>query len=157
MFQSFMWTLMVKSLGVISRALKSSSTTGLYVSTVEWNLARGKVINKEWFIRMRCEGWQMGRQKLHCPQHSVGYIFIIKGREGRGRRSPLSFLSRCHISISLPQVRQRSLLIPIWSGQDCHSTFKKYFQVSVQWGSFILKSHLSINDCFLCAQSMLGG
>ena len=43
----FMWTLMVKLLGVISRTLKSSSITGLYVSTVEWNLVRGKVINKE--------------------------------------------------------------------------------------------------------------
>ena len=38
-----------------------------------------------------------GRQVLHCPEYSVGYIFIIKGREGKGRTS-LSFLNRCQVS-----------------------------------------------------------
>ena len=58
----------------------------------------------------------------------------------------------------LPRVGQGRLLVPVWSGQDCpYSTLEKYFQVSVQWGFFILKSHLSINDCFLCAHSMFWG
>ena len=35
----------------------------------------------------------------HCPEYSVGCIFIITGREERGRRSSLSFLSRRHVSL----------------------------------------------------------
>ena len=35
------------------------------------------------------------------PHHKnlLGYNFIIKGKVGRGRRTSLSFLSRCHASI----------------------------------------------------------
>ena len=38
----------------------------------------------------------------------------------------------------------------MWSGQDYHSALEKYFQVSLQGGSFILKCHLPISDCFFC-------
>ena len=33
------------------------------------------------------------------PGNSLGYSFIIKGKVGRGRRTSLSFVSRCHASI----------------------------------------------------------
>ena len=39
-----------------------------------------------------------GRGVLH-PENLLGYSFVIKGKVGRGRRTSLSFLSRCHASI----------------------------------------------------------
>ena len=38
-------------------------------------------------------------ERMPCPENLVGHIFIIKGREGRGRGPSLSFLIRCHVSI----------------------------------------------------------
>ena len=67
----------------------------------------------------------------------------------RERRPSFSFLSRYHVSIisSSPRLcRDTYLSLPRWSGQDCHSTLEKYFQVLIPWRSFILKSHLPIND-----------
>ena len=65
-----------------------------------------------------------------------------------------------HVSIISSSPREGSevdLSLPTWSGQDCHSTLEKYFQVSVRGGSFILKCHLPIGDCFLYVQSLFGG
>ena len=67
------------------------------------NSARGKVIDKKWFIRIgTLWGLQTGKgdkRVLHI-ENLVGYSFIIKGKAGRGER-PLSssFLSRCQVSI----------------------------------------------------------
>ena len=70
-----------------------------FMSQGRKNSARGKVIDKKWFIRRGLLwGLQAGRQAL--PGYLVGYIFILKGREGKGRRPSLSFLSRCHAFIT---------------------------------------------------------
>ena len=102
----------------------------------------------------------MGRWEMPHPENLVGYSFIIKEKAGRGRRMFLSFLSRHHVSIinSSPRIGRKVYLFhPIWLGQDCHRPSEKYFQVSIQWGSFILKSHLPINDCFcVCTEPILG-
>ena len=34
-----------------------------------------------------------------CPQNLLGYSFIIKGNLERRRRTSLSFLHKCHVSI----------------------------------------------------------
>ena len=103
----------------------------LYLSA-ETNSARGKVIDEKWFIRIFIR-FTSGQASLHCPEYSVGYIFIIRGRQGRGRRS-FSFLSRCHVSIISSSTRQSGevFLSLYGQAQDCHRTLEKYFQVSVQ-------------------------
>ena len=47
---------------------------------------RGQVIDEKWFLTIgRLYGSQVGRQVLWCPGYSVGYIFVIRGREKMGR------------------------------------------------------------------------
>ena len=41
------------------------------------------------------------------------------------------------------------------AGWGCLSTLEKYFQVSVHWRFFILKSHLPINDCSCVPRAVL--
>ena len=54
----------------------------------------------EWFIRIgHLWGLQAGKWEMPHPKNSLGYSFIIKGKVGSGRRTSLSFLSRCHGSI----------------------------------------------------------
>ena len=69
--------------------------------SAEKNSMRGKVIDKKWFIRIGCLwGLQAGRREMPHPRNLLGYSFIIKGKVGRGRRTSLPFLSRCHASIT---------------------------------------------------------
>lgn len=63
----------------------------------ERNSARGRELDKKRFIRTLVR-FTSGRQVLHCLWYSVGYTFIIRGREGRRRRPFLSFLSTRRVS-----------------------------------------------------------
>ena len=141
-----------------SRSLGNSFETRLqralvpqsFMSQHREEFIKSNVVDKKWFIRIGCLwGLQVGGWEMLHPKNLVGYNFIIRGEVERGRRASFSFLSRHHVSIisSSPRLcREACLSFPRWSDQDCHSTLEKYFQVSVQWGSFILKSHLPIND-----------
>ena len=72
-----------------------------FMSQHRKNSVKGKVIDKKWFIRIGCLwGLQAGRREMPHPRNLLGYSFIIKGKVGRGRRTSLPFLSRCHASIT---------------------------------------------------------
>ena len=74
-------------------------------------------------------GWE--RHATH-PENLLGYSFIIEGKVGR--RTSLSFLSRCHASnISFSSSLSREVFLSL-RGQA-----------------------RSINDCFSCVQSMSQG
>ena len=139
------WTQLVSFPG-LQRAWVPQS----FMSQHREEFSKSNVVDKKWFIRIGCLwGLQVGGWEMLHPKNLVGYNFIIRGEVGRGRRASFSFLSRHHVSIisSSPRLcREACLSFPRWSDQDCHGTLEKYFQVSVQWGSFILKSHLPIND-----------
>ena len=114
---------------------------------------------EEGFIRIGClQGSQVDRQALSCPEYSVAYIFIIRRREGRARRS-LSFLRRHHISIisSSPKLAGKFTCPCLYDQARTVRAPEKYFWISVQRDSFILKSYLSINDYSLCAQGLFWG
>ena len=78
---------------------------------------------------------------------------------GRGKRQPSSsFLNRHQLPLSAPPSDwgQKFFFVPPGSSRDCHGMMEKLFQVSVQWGSFILKYHLSITYCFyVCGEHVL--
>ena len=114
---------LLKPLGVISRVLKSTSTTVLYVS--ERNSARGKMIDKRFSTIGHLQGSQAGRQMLLPWVLNGIHFFIIKGRAGRGRRPSSSFLSRHYVSIMSSSPRldrgvflflygQASIVIALW-------------------------------------------
>ena len=53
-------------------------------------------------------------ERMPCPENRVGHIFMIKGREGRGRGPSLSFSTRCHVSIiSLSSRLGRGVFLPL--------------------------------------------
>ena len=123
------------------------------------NSVRGKVIDKKWFIRMgRLWGLPAGRWEGAIPRELSGLQFYNQRKVGRGKR-PLSasFLSRHQTSIISFSSRVGRGVFSCLHGQasrDCPGTMEKLFQVSVQWESFTLKCHLSINYCFfMCAKS----
>ena len=74
---------------------------------------------------------------MPCPKNLVSYSFIMKGKVGRGRRSPSSsFLSRCHVSIiSSSSVVSRGVFSSLyvqagtvmaqWKGAKRHSSILK--------------------------------
>ena len=71
-----------------------------FMSQCRKNSARGKVIDNKWFIRIgSLWGLQEGWWEMSCPKNLPSYSFIIRGKVGRGKRTSLSFLSRCHASI----------------------------------------------------------
>ena len=58
------------------------------------------MIDKKRFIRTgHLWGLQVGGQEMPPVENLLVYSFIIKGEVGKGRRTSLSFLSRCHASI----------------------------------------------------------
>ena len=64
------------------------------------NSARGKVIDKKWFIRIGCLwGLQESRREGAAPWVLSGLYFYNQRNGGRERRPSLSFLSRHHASI----------------------------------------------------------
>ena len=73
------------------------------------------------------------------------------GKIGKGERqlSPL-FLSRYHACIisSSPRLGKEVFLSLYGQARTVMAEMEKLFQVSVQWASFTLKCHLSINCCF---------
>ena len=148
------WTQLVSFPG-LQRAWVPQS----FMSQHREEFSKSNVVDKKWFIRIGCLwGLQVGEWEMLHLENLVGYSFITKGKVGHGRPS-LPFLSRHLVSIissSLTQGGGLYLSLPIWLGRDCHSTLEKYFQVSAQWGSFILKSHLPINDCCV-HRARLGG
>ena len=74
-------------------ALKSSSTIVLYVSAERLHQeARGQIRSD----LLDLDTFEAYKQ---MPKNSVGYSFITERKVGRGRRPPLSFLSRRHASI----------------------------------------------------------
>ena len=123
--------------------------------------SKSNVVDKKWFIRIgHLWGLQVGEWEMPHPKNLLGYSFIIKGGVERERRPSLPFLSRCHVSIISSSTRQSGevFLSLYGQAQDCHRTLEKYFQVSVQWGSFIWKSQPFHKWLFfLYAQSMLWG
>ena len=71
-----------------------------FMSQCREEFSNSKVVDKKWFIRIgRLWGLQAGGQEMPWPKNLLGYSFIIKGKVERGRRTSLSFLSRCHASI----------------------------------------------------------
>ena len=87
---------------------------------------------------------------------------VVQSKEKWGGGEVLPGLSPVDVHVSIissspREGREVDLSLPMWSGQDYHSTLEKYFQVSVQGGSFILKCHLPISDYFLYVQSLFGG
>ena len=97
-----------------------------------------------------------GQASVALPWVLSGLHFYNQRERGVGGKRPsLSFLSRYHIP---PPGRAGKFTFPPYMvGPGLSSYFEQSSQVSVQWESFILKSHLPINDRFLCAQSLFGG
>ena len=96
----------------------------------EKNSARGKGIDKMWFIKIGCLwGLQVGRQEIQCPENLLGHSFIIKWKVERGRRPSVSFSSGCPASIMSSSSRYgRGILLSLHS------------------------QAMSTNYCFLCVQ-----
>ena len=138
--------LSLKALGIISRAPKSSDTTVLYVSL--WKgIQQEVVIDKKWFIRIGCCKVHK-RASRHCAAQVLsGLHFYSQRKRGDGEMIFvfLEFLSRRHVFIitsSPREGREFYFSLSIWSGQNNGKNifvalWKKYFQVSVWWGSFI--------------------
>jgi len=97
-----------------------------------------------------------GQASVALPWVLSGLHFYNQRERGFGGKRPsLSFLSRHHIP---PSGRAGKFTFPPYMvGPGLSSYFGQSPQVSVQWESFILKSHLPINDRFLCAQSLFWG
>ena len=98
------------------------------------NSARGKVIDKKWFIRIgTLWGLQAGEEdkRVLCIEHLVGYSFIIKGKAGRREKPPSSsFLSRCHVStISSSSRLGRGVFLPLYGQtKTVMALWKDYFR-----------------------------
>ena len=60
-------------------------------------------------------------------------------------------------SLALPGLGKEVFLSLYGQARTVMAEMEKLFQVSVQWASFTLKCHLSINCCPLCAESMFYG
>ena len=103
-------------------------------------------------------GFTSGQASIELPWVFSGLHFIIRRREGRARRL-LSFPRRHHISIisSSPRLARRFTCPSLYGQTRTVIAPEKYFWISVQRDSSIFKSHLSINDCFLCAQGLFWG
>ena len=87
----------------------------------------------------------------------MGYIFIIRGRKRRGRRSWF-FLSRLHVWTPVPTpVGQGSLFVPPHMVKPGLSQrFGNIFLGFSTLVTFILRTHLPINDFVcVCADSVL--
>ena len=68
------------------------------------------MIDKKRFIRTgHLWGLQVGGQEMPPVENLLVYSFIIKGEVGKGRRTSLSFLSRCQVFIITPS--------PGWAGE----------------------------------------
>ena len=110
---------------------------------------KGRVTGKE---RDTCERHKwMG--KVVPPQELSGLQFYNQ----RWLKPPYSsFLSRHHTSIiSSSSLLCGGIFLSLYGqARTVIALWKKYFQVSVQWESFILKSHLPISDYFLCTQTL---
>ena len=65
------------------------------------NSVRGKVIDKKGCLLEKdvSEVYKWAGERMPCSKNLVGSSFIIKGQVGKGGRSSLPFLSRCHVSI----------------------------------------------------------
>ena len=88
-----------------------------------------------------------GQAGIVLPRHSVVYILIVRGRKGMGRWSLSFFSSWVDVTFSSsvpPPDRAGKFICPSLYGQarTVVALWEKYFQVSVQWESFILKSQL---------------
>ena len=67
-------------------ALGGSKELRFFMSQHRKSSARGKVIDKKWFIRIaRLWGLQASRWVLLCPKYLAGYVFTITGKVGRGK------------------------------------------------------------------------
>ena len=126
-----------------------------FMSQGRKNSARGKVIDKKWFIRRGLLwGLQAGRQAL--PGYLVGYIFILKGREGKGRRPSLSFLSRCHAFITSSSSRLGFLSLH-GQARPVIALWKDYFRSQYNEGLSLWNVTFPYMIVFLWAQSTCWG
>ena len=151
------------------RALKNSRTIVLYVSVQKEFSERQS--DKKLFIRIgHLRGLHTVAERMSCPENLVGHMFIIKGREGRGRGPSLSFSIRCHVSIiSFSSRLGRGVFLSL-HGQarstDCFlcvqtacpnllSSLRRTWVSSIIVFLFGGMSHTSV-ACFCCYASLLG-
>ena len=73
---------------------------------------RGKVIDKNWFIRIGpLWGLQEASKRVPHPENLVGYSFIIKGKVRRGKDH---FLPHSWVDVKFPS----SVPPPVWAGES---------------------------------------
>ena len=112
--------------------------------------ARGKVVDKKWFIRIRrLWGWQADKQEGAMPWELSGPQFYKQRKSGEEENTFFFLIlqeKRFHHQLLL-HVGEGSFLLPMWSSQDSRGTLQKLFQASVWWRSFTLKYHFSISAC----------
>ena len=133
-----------------------------FMSQNRKNSARGKVIDKKWFIRIGCFwGVQAGGERLPCPKNLVGYSFIIKGKVGRGKDHllPYPWIDFHHwvLLYLMARVGGEHGNIVFWSLCGRAGTVMTLWKNISLRVPFTLKCHISINSCFWCLQRVCPG
>ena len=90
-------------------------------------------------------------ERMPCPENLVGHIFMIKGREGRGRGPSLSFLIRCHVSIiSFSSRLGRGVFLPLHGQARSTDYFLCVQRACPNLLSSLRRMWVSYHHCFFC-------
>ena len=127
---SFLRKPIMKLLGGISGG---SGRLQFFMSQCRKNSARGKVIDKKWFIRIgRLSGLQAGREVSIALSWVLSELrFYNQRKRGEGEKDYLLPHSSSHPSLTPPTCWSGEVFDPIWFIWDCHGAMEKLFQVSI--------------------------
>ena len=138
----------LKQMGAFQRPLKNSRTIVLYVS-VQKEFNDGQSGKKLFITIGHLRGLHTVAERMPCPENLVGHIFIIKGREGRGRGPSLSFSIRCHVSIiSFPSRLGRGVFLSLHGQARSTDCFLCVHRVCPNLLSSLRRTRVSCYHCF---------
>ena len=123
-------------------------TPVLYVS-VQKEFNDGQSGKKLFITIGHLRGLHTVAERMPCPENLVGHIFIIKGREGRGRGPSLSFSIRCHVSIiSFPSRLGRGVFLSLHGQARSTDCFLCVQRVCPNLLSSLRRTRVSCYHCF---------